>query len=86
MGDFAKSIEEATPTAMGAVEGAVARVRGAFDGISVTPTVQAAPWQASLDTAPVHQTVNFNQPVETPDQLARTMRMQARYGLAGAYS
>lgn len=32
-----------------------------------------------------YQTVNFNQPVESPDQVARTMRLQQRYGLAGAY-
>lgn len=32
-----------------------------------------------------YQTVNFNQPVESPDQVARTMRMQQRYGLAGSY-
>lgn len=30
-----------------------------------------------------NQTVNFNQPVLSPDQIARTMRMQQRYGLAG---
>lgn len=32
----------------------------------------------------IQQTINFNQPVETPDQLARTMRMYSHYGLAGA--
>lgn len=32
-----------------------------------------------------YQTVNFNQPVESPDQVARTMRLQQRYGLAGSY-
>lgn len=31
------------------------------------------------------QVLNFNQPVNSPDQLARTMRMQQHYGLAGAY-
>lgn len=30
---------------------------------------------------PVTQTVNFYQPAETPDELARTMRMYATYGL-----
>lgn len=33
-----------------------------------------------------YQTVNFNQPVESPDQVARTMRLQQRYGLAGSYA
>lgn len=32
-----------------------------------------------------NQTINFNQPVESPDQIARTMRLQQRYGLAGSY-
>lgn len=32
-----------------------------------------------------YQTVNFNRPVESPDQVARTMRLQQRYGLAGSY-
>lgn len=31
------------------------------------------------------QTIHFNQPVQSPDVIARTMRMQARYGLAGRY-
>lgn len=29
------------------------------------------------------QTLNFNSPVSSPDEIARTMRMQQRYGLAG---
>lgn len=32
-----------------------------------------------------YQTVNFNKPVESPDQVARTMRLQQRYGLYGSY-
>lgn len=32
-----------------------------------------------------YQTVNFNRPVESPDQVARTMRLQQRYGLDGSY-
>ena len=32
------------------------------------------------------QTINFNQPVSSPDQVARVMRMQQRYGLAGSYA
>ena len=31
----------------------------------------------------VSQTINFNQPVQTPDQTARAMRMYGHYGLAG---
>lgn len=31
------------------------------------------------------QTINFNVPVSSPDEIARTMRMQQHYGLAGRY-
>lgn len=34
----------------------------------------------------VYQTNNFNQPVQTPYQMARAMKKQATYGLAGARS
>lgn len=30
------------------------------------------------------QTINFYEPIESPDQVARTLRLQSRYGLAGA--
>lgn len=30
------------------------------------------------------QTIHFNQPVRSPDEVARAMRIQSRYGLAGA--
>lgn len=39
---------------------------------------------ASGTTTTNNQTLNFNQPVSSPDQIARAMRMQQRYGLAGA--
>lgn len=32
-----------------------------------------------------NQTLNFNQPIQSPDEVARMMRMQQRYGLAGNY-
>lgn len=31
------------------------------------------------------QVINFNQPIQSPDEIARTMRMQRMYGLAGSY-
>lgn len=37
----------------------------------------------SMSSTTNNQTLNFNQPVQSPDQIARTMRMQQRYGLAG---
>ena len=43
----------------------------------------AASWSAAGGTqAAVNQTINFNQPVKSPDEVARAMRMQARYGIA----
>lgn len=47
-------------------------------------TVQAQAIEGAGGTTS-YQTVNFNQPVESPDQVARTMRLQQRYGLAGSY-
>lgn len=47
-------------------------------------SVQAQAIEGAGGTAN-YQTVNFNQPVESPDQVARTMRLQQRYGLAGSY-
>nr|UWG78806.1 MAG: hypothetical protein [Bacteriophage sp.] len=47
-------------------------------------SVQAQAIEGTGGTAN-YQTVNFNQPVESPDQVARTMRLQQRYGLAGWY-
>lgn len=58
----------------------MASVKG---GISVANMVVAA--QAAPTNNSYRQTVNFNQPVQSPDQIARTMRMQQRYGLAGRY-
>lgn len=48
-------------------------------------SVQAQAIEGTGGTAN-YQTVNFNQPVESPDQVARTMRLQQRYGLAGSYA
>lgn len=43
----------------------------------------ATSWSAAGGTqAAVNQTINFNQPVKSPDEVARAMRMQARYGIA----
>ncbi len=30
----------------------------------------------------INQTINFNQPIESPDEVARALRLQQRYGLA----
>ncbi len=58
---------------------------GAAIGAGVSRVqVQAAQAQAAATT--VNQTVNFNQPISSPDEVARTMRLQQRYGLAGQYA
>lgn len=50
-------------------------------GVSIANMVTAAQMVPSVTNN--NQTVQFNQPVQSPDQVARTMRMQQRYGLAG---
>lgn len=50
-------------------------------GVSVAQMVTAASMVPSVTNNT--QTVQFNQPVQSPDEIARTMRMQQRYGLAG---
>lgn len=79
-GDISDAMGEAVGVALdaagGLVLGAPALGAGAaLSGLSATRESAAA--------APVTQEINFNQPVQTPSQLARTMRMYSRYGLAG---
>lgn len=38
----------------------------------------------TFNQQPINQTINFNQPINTPSQVANTMRRYATYGLAGA--
>lgn len=52
-------------------------------GVAVANMVVAA--QSAPASNSYRQTVNFNQPVQSPDEIARAMRMQQRYGLAGRY-
>ena len=77
---------------LGAAEG-VEEEAGAYrdavdDAFSYMPSSDAdMPWSpsmASYEAPEIAQTVNFYEPVETPDRLARTMRRYATYGLAGA--
>lgn len=55
-------------------------VRASFDSLSVM--MQAA---TTTNTTTNNQVVNFNQPISSPDEVARAMRMQQHYGLAGSY-
>ena len=99
MQGFGQGIGAATEDAAAQAAAALADVKAAFGGVAVdaggfdlTPVgatvnrvqVQAAQQQAAATT--VNQTVNFNQPVSSPDEVARTMRLQQSYGLAGQYA
>ena len=77
---------------LGAAEG-VEEEAGAFrravdDAFAYAPDVSTAyswvPKIGSPQVPEIAQTVNFYQPVETPDRVARAMRRYATYGLAGA--
>ena len=94
--DFGKSAAKFAPAAARMVSGALSSVR---DAVAV-PDMQfssAMEYQANARSvramAPVEGaaasrpsiTQIFNQPVESPDEFARTMRMQDRYGIAACY-
>ena len=66
------------------VTGGGSPVAGALGATVSRVQVQAAQQQAAATT--VNQTVNFNHPVSSPDEVARTMRLQQNYGLAGQYA
>lgn len=57
---------------------------GLLAGYSPSPSSVAAMSGGYSKSDSHDQTIIFNQPVQTPDEVARTMRMQERYGLAGA--
>ena len=82
------ALEDVQSTLAGGVEvaaGVGVGNLGAAIGAGVSRVqVQAAQQQAAATT--VNQTVNFNQPISSPDEVARTMRLQQRYGLAGQYA
>ncbi len=59
--------------------------KGADLGAVAAAAMGSVQLKAAAASATINQTVNFNQPVTTPDALARTMRAQARYGLAGSF-
>lgn len=62
--------------------------RAVDDVFSYSPSVEASamwtPAVAASGGQAITQTINFNQPVQTPDQTAKLMRRYANYGLAGA--
>lgn len=56
-------------------------VRSGLSTLSLSAQAQAA--GANITTN--NQTLNFNQPVQSPDEISRAMRMQQHYGLAGRF-
>lgn len=78
-------IEKGEPSmlrsARGMAAGLVDTVRSSVSGARVLLGLEDAPG-VSVGRQPVSVTQNFYQPVQTPDEFARTMRMQAHYGIA----
>lgn len=84
MEDWGASMAAAAPKAVDYAAAAVARVRRAMSSdIGVTARVSAAYEGFDVPAAGgVSQTINFNQPVQSPVEMARALRMNARYGIA----
>ncbi len=78
-------IEKGEPSmlrsARGMAVGLVDTIRSSVSGARVLLGLEDAPG-VSAGRQPVSVTQNFYQPVQTPDEFARTMRMQAHYGIA----
>ncbi|WP_307739341.1 hypothetical protein [uncultured Parolsenella sp.] len=78
MGDFARSIAAQRDDVMAAAESVLDPLQAAMSP-SLSATYDFAPAPAA--PAQVSQVINFNSPVQTPDQMARESRMWAMYGL-----
>ena len=90
MGDFGQSIEKSVPTVVGMLDGALAEVNAVFAAspapVANMPAASDLLGAGRDDSArSITQTININQPVRSPDELARYMRLQERYGLAAIY-
>lgn len=81
MRDFGKGIAEGVKVAEAEAEAALASVGRS---LSVNSSLGFGAGSVQYVTNNNQQSIAFNQPVQSPDQIARAMRMQARYGLAGA--
>lgn len=87
MQGFARGIKGGTSYATKAMDDAMHEVLGKAGGsIGVSGTDAGISTMGGLAGAQavVNQTINFNQPIQTPSQVARTMKRYATYGLAGA--
>lgn len=87
MQGFARGIEGGTSYATKAMDDAMHEVLGKAGGsIGVSNTDAGISTLGGLAGAQavVNQTINFNQPMQTPSQVAYAMKRYATYGLAGA--
>ena len=81
MEDFGDSIASRQAYVAGAARKALAAVQGEF-GFAVDGSGGELGRSGVGRAGGVNVTQIFNQPVQTPDEFARTMRMQERYGIA----
>ena len=81
MTDWAEAIGAAAPAAAEQAARAMLAVRSELASASAVP-VSAAQEFGAAEPREISQTFVFNQPVRSPDEVARLMRMQERYGLA----
>jgi TP901 family phage tail tape measure protein len=82
--DFESAVEDLANTAATRLSG----VKVNWSGVTPLNNIVASIGSAQVGTSTVtnsttQQTINFNQPVQTPAQVARTMRIANTYGLAG---
>ena len=82
MTDWAEAIGAAAPAAAEQAARAMLAVRSELASASVVPVRASREFGAAADPREISQTFVFNQPVRSPDEVARLMRMQERYGLA----
>lgn len=86
MRDFGKGISHGSGFAVSAMTSAMEEVYGAHSaGSADYRYAKSADLRAVSNTpAAFEQTINFNQPVQTPYQMAKAMKRYKYYGLAGA--
>lgn len=85
MRDFGKGIADGVRLAEDEASRALAGVQASLSmPVTATLPVMSGGQTVQYITNDNRQDIAFNQPVQSPDAIARTMRMQQRYGLAGA--
>lgn len=77
----ADGIVESGRKAVEAMRGVCSDVSSVIDKTRFSPVSTPAD---GMEATAINQTINFNQPMQTPYQVARTMKRYATYGLAGA--